>query len=260
MVFEHAEKIREQYTDKYVVVDAERPELARFQNVVGLVHTVNMSGRALVEFLDYHNNISWYDIEIDYLKVVDKPPPKEEKAEAKPKPAAKKPAVAKAAPGGEKKLSPLELARMQGAAKSAAPAKTSDGEPSAGKKSVAEIMAAARVPKESGTTAKAAPAKPPAPKAAPAKVDRSKMSVADMIAAARAEKGGGAAPAPVATAPAAVVAPAAVEEPAVEETVAEEAVVETPAPSKAPEASGKVDRSTMSVEDMIAWCREHDGQ
>ena len=28
MVFEHAEKIKEQYTDKYVVVDAERPELS----------------------------------------------------------------------------------------------------------------------------------------------------------------------------------------------------------------------------------------
>ncbi len=77
MVFEHIEKLQEEYMDKYVVVDDQRPELRRFKGMTGVVKTVNMSGRALVQF-DSNNNIGWYDIDIDYLKVVDKPLPKEE--------------------------------------------------------------------------------------------------------------------------------------------------------------------------------------
>jgi len=45
---------------------------------VGLVRTVNMSGRALVEF-DAYDNIGWYDIEVDYLKVVDRKKEKKNK-------------------------------------------------------------------------------------------------------------------------------------------------------------------------------------
>ena len=77
MVFEDIKKLQVEYTDKYVVVDEERPELRRFKGMTGVVKTVNMSGRALVQF-DGNNNMAWYDIDIDYLKVVDKPPPKEE--------------------------------------------------------------------------------------------------------------------------------------------------------------------------------------
>ena len=83
MFSDQIEKMKREYTDKYVVVDATRPELARFRDVVGRVKTVNMSGRALVEFDDYHLNIGWYDIDPEFLKVVDKPPPKAPKAEAK---------------------------------------------------------------------------------------------------------------------------------------------------------------------------------
>src|SRR5581483_1312522 len=70
MVFDHIESLKQQYTDKYVVVDQSRPELARFHGLAGQIKTVNMSGRALVEF-DAYNNIGWYDIELDFLKVVD---------------------------------------------------------------------------------------------------------------------------------------------------------------------------------------------
>src|SRR6476469_263318 len=177
------EQMKLNFTDKYVQVDATRPELARFRDVVGRVKTVNMNGRALVEFDEYHLNIGWYDIAPEFLKVVDKPPPKEKKVEAK-KPAAK----AEAKPA---------------AAKPAAPAAKG------GKPSVAEMLAAARA----GGAAKAggaapAPAKakeaPAAAKPAGAKVDRSKMSVADMLAAARAGGAVGAAPAaPKAATPAA---------------------------------------------------------
>ena len=60
---ERVEELKREYTDKYVVVDASRPELARFRGLTGMIKTVNMSGRALVEF-DGYNNIGWYDIEL----------------------------------------------------------------------------------------------------------------------------------------------------------------------------------------------------
>jgi hypothetical protein len=224
MFADKIEQMKRDFTDKYVLVDSTRPELARFRDVVGRVKTVNMNGRALVEFDEYHLNIGWYDIAPEFLKLVDKPPPKEKKVEAK-KPAAK----AEAKPA---------------AAKPAAPAAKG------GKPSVAEMLAAAR----SGGAAKAggapAPAKakeaPAAAKPAGAKVDRSKMSVADMLAAARAGAAG--------TAPTAATPPAPAEE-------AEEAPAPAPAKKAAPAAAKsteKVDKSKMSIDDMIAWCREHD--
>ncbi|MBX3437741.1 MAG: hypothetical protein KF861_09635, partial [Planctomycetaceae bacterium] len=145
-----AETLKRELTDKYVVVTRGVPELRRFEGRTGTVKTVNMSGRALVQF-DGPADISWYDIDPSYLNIVDAPLPKSKPAEghAAPaaKPAADKPAAAKAAgmsplemarqqgaggaaksapaptAGGEKKLSPLELARQQGASKpGAAPA------------------------------------------------------------------------------------------------------------------------------------------
>ena len=249
MIPEQIEKIKQDYTDKYVVVDAERPELARFQDVVGQVKTVNMSGRALVEFMDFHLNIGWHDIDLDYLKVVDKPEPKaKEKKPAAKKPAAKPAAKKEAAAGGEKKLSPLEMARMQDAG-----AKT-EAKPAAKKKmSVQEMLAAARAETGGGDAPAAKKEEPkaaPAPAATekPAKVDRSKMSVADMLAAARAQDSGDSAP-----------DVAAEEAPPAPEPTPEPAS-EPPAPAE--EASEgevvKVDRSSMSVVDMIAYCREKD--
>ncbi len=93
MLREQAEQLRQQYTDQYVVVTGDRAELARFQGVVGQVKTVNMSGRALVQF-DANNDRAWYDIAFDHLKVVDKPPPKPVEKKA--------PAAAKAKAAGEK--------------------------------------------------------------------------------------------------------------------------------------------------------------
>lgn len=239
MVFEQIEKVKQQYTDKYVQVDGNRAELARFKDLVGQVKTVNMSGRALVEFMDYHLNIGWFDIDLDYLKVVDKPAPKPKEAKkpaAKKKPVAKKPAAA----GGEKKLSPLEMARQgDGGAK----------KKPAAKKSTADVLAALR---GGGKPAEAKAEKPAATKQVaakegPAKVDRSKMSVADMLAAAR----GDAKPAAAKSEPAAP-------KPAVEETPAAtpEATPEVAATPAA--ALGPVDKSGMSVDEMVAYCREKD--
>ena len=111
MVSDRIEKLRQEYADKYVVVEGDRPELARFKEVVGQVRTINFSSRALVQF-DANNNRGWYDIGLDYLRVVDKPEPKP--SEPKKKAAAKAEKTASPANSeGEKKLSPLELARME---------------------------------------------------------------------------------------------------------------------------------------------------
>jgi len=226
MFSDKIEQMKLDFTDKYVLVDATRPELARFRDVVGRVKTVNMNGRALVEFDEYHLNIGWYDIAPEFLKVVDKPPPREKKVEAK-----KTAAKTEAKPA---------------AVKPAAPAAKG------GKPSVAEMLAAAR----SGGAAKAGCTAPPPAKAkeAPAaakpaggKVDRSKMSVADMLAAARS---GGAAGAASAAPKAAASAPA-------EEVAAAPAPVKKAAPAAA-KSTEKVDKSKMSIDDMCNWCREHD--
>jgi hypothetical protein len=59
MFADRIEQMKREYTDKYVVVDGTQPELARFRDVVGRVRTVNMNGRVLVEFDDYHLNTGW---------------------------------------------------------------------------------------------------------------------------------------------------------------------------------------------------------
>lgn len=135
MSIELAEQLKRDLTDKYVVVDRSVPELKRFAPLTGIVKTVNMNCRALVQFLGTED-ISWYDIDPAYLTVVDKPV--ETRPEPAHAPAAKRPAgksslelarqqgAAGAGKGeGEgaakplgRKLSPLELARQQGAAKS----------------------------------------------------------------------------------------------------------------------------------------------
>ena len=202
-MFDVIERLKSEWTDKYVVIDSRAPELARFAQTTGQVKTVNMNGRCLVEF-DQYNNTGWYDIDPSALKVVPKPlpkPPEEKpaKAAAPAKPAAK--------PAGEKP-----------AAKPA----------TAGKPSTADILAAARAKSGSG--------------AAPAKPAGGKPSTAEILAAARAKK------APAAAEPAAE--PAAEEAaPAAEPTVAPKA--------KKPAAGGALPTTTA---DKIAWCRANDGK
>lgn len=114
MLPERVEKLRFEYTDQYVVVEGDLPRLARFKGKVGQVRTINVNGRALVEF---ESDRGRYDLELDYLKVVDKPKPKAPPAKtAKAKPAAAKPespkeTEKKAEP--KEKLSELELARQK---------------------------------------------------------------------------------------------------------------------------------------------------
>src|SRR5438046_1347901 len=113
MPFEQVETLKKRYTDKYVEVDASVSELRPFKRLTGVVNTENMSRRALVQF-EHPVDISWYDIDPSYLKVVDKPAPKAEPAkhvegEKKAAPEAKTAPTAKPAAAG-KKMSPLEMA------------------------------------------------------------------------------------------------------------------------------------------------------
>ena len=56
--FAHIEDLKREWTDQFVRINAERPELKRFANSIGRVVTVNCSGRALIDFADG----AWYDI------------------------------------------------------------------------------------------------------------------------------------------------------------------------------------------------------
>ena len=67
-VFTRADKLKQEWVDKYVTV-TDKPELKRFAGIVGRVVTVNFNGKALVDFQDG----GWYDISAntDYLTLVD---------------------------------------------------------------------------------------------------------------------------------------------------------------------------------------------
>ncbi|MFL2864775.1 MAG: hypothetical protein ACJZ8Y_06125 [Pirellulaceae bacterium] len=198
MVFEHIENLKRIYTDQLVIVDDSRTELGRFQGLTGTVKTVNMSGRALVEF-DGYNNIGWYDIDVDFLKLVDEPVHETETVSTPVPPA-----------------------------EAATPAA------------------------EPATEAATPTTETPAEKPAPAKADAGNMSVADMLAAARASATGDEAPATEAPA----------EETAAEpvEAAAEETPPEEPATAPAGDTgNAQALKEADDVDGMLDYCRKADG-
>ena len=52
------EALKQEWTDQYVEVNPDRPELKRFAGIVGRVVTVNHNNKAVVDFQDG----GWYDI------------------------------------------------------------------------------------------------------------------------------------------------------------------------------------------------------
>lgn len=112
MSIEQAELLKRELTDKWVVVAEEVPELQRFQALTGVVKTVNMNCRALVEF-DGVEDISWYDIDPQFLTIVDGPRPKPAKQEKATPAASKKSTPVSNAAGGN----PLDMIRAGGSAK-----------------------------------------------------------------------------------------------------------------------------------------------
>ena len=268
MIFDHIEQLKKQYTDKYVVADQSRPELQRFKGLTGAVKTVNMSGRALVEF-DGYANIGWYDIDPAFLTVV--PPPAPKPVESKKDKAA--------APKAESPKNPPAAAKPIAESKAGAPAKPAAPAPAkaapGGKgMSMEDILAAARNKGGAAPAGSAAPAAPVAkaaapsapaqaakPAAAPAKAPPGGkgMSMEQILAMARGNKG--ATPAAV-TAKAEAPSPTPVAEaPApVEELVAEEAAAEPEV--AAPAAGGKKSKKDeiTSVADQVAYCRKVDAK
>lgn len=134
-MFDVIERLKAEWTDKYVVIDSPAPELSRFAKTTGTVRAVNMNGRCLVEF-DQFNNIAWYDIDPSHLKVVTEPLPKPEKqAKAKAAPAAKTSSSKASSPQKKSTADILAAARGGGLKPAAKPA---------GKLSTADILAKAR--------------------------------------------------------------------------------------------------------------------
>jgi hypothetical protein len=58
MSFENADRLKEIWTGRLVMVKPEKDELQRFVGRVGRIVTVNYSGKAIVDFADG----AWYDI------------------------------------------------------------------------------------------------------------------------------------------------------------------------------------------------------
>ena len=236
MVFEHIENLKRIYTDQLVVVDDNRTELGRFQGLTGTVKTVNMSGRALVEF-DGYNNIGWYDIDVDFLKLVDEPVHETETVSTPVPPAEAATPAAEAAV--ETTTSTVETA-----AEKPAPAKAD-----AGNMSVADMLASVR--------ASAAGEEAPAAEA-PAAVDTENMSVADMLAAARASAAGEETPTAEAPATEAPAEEQAAEEP--QEAAAEDTPAEEPATAPAGDTgNAQALKETDDVDGMLDYCRKVDG-
>jgi hypothetical protein len=52
------DELRREWTDQFVTVKPDRPELQRFAGTVGRVVTVNYNGKAVIDFQDG----GWYDI------------------------------------------------------------------------------------------------------------------------------------------------------------------------------------------------------
>ena len=167
MSIERAEQLKEKLTDKFVVVDHSIPELRRFANWTGKVKTVNMSCRALVEF-DGPVDIGWYDINPDYLIVVDGPRPKvAPAAKAHAKPAAAAPAATEAKPAAAKPAatgkSPLDAIRAQQAAKAAGGAAAPAPAAASAKLSPLDMIRKQQAAKAAGGEAPAPVAAAPAP-------------------------------------------------------------------------------------------------
>ncbi|MGB8853477.1 MAG: hypothetical protein WCC69_07930 [Pirellulales bacterium] len=187
-MFDTIERLKAEWTDKYVVINSSAPELARFAKTTGFVKTVNMNGRCLVEF-DQYNNIGWYDIDPSALKIVPQPLPKPAEPKAA-KPAAKeaaKPAAAKPAAGAAKKPSTADILAAARAKAGGAPA----AKPATGAKlSTADILARARGAKAAAPAAAPAPDLTTEPVAEPA----AEESQAPVAKAAPKAKAGGALP------------------------------------------------------------------
>lgn len=66
MLPDTVERLKQQFAGRRIVVDANRPELARWANTPGRVVAINQNGRALVQFDG--PDAGWHDIDPEFFK------------------------------------------------------------------------------------------------------------------------------------------------------------------------------------------------
>ncbi len=196
MAFEQIEKLKSQLTDKYVVVDDSRPELRRFRGMTGVVKTVNMNGRALVQFLG-GASIAWFDIDPSFLRIVEAPVAAAETAarhaaEHKKSHDAEARPTARAEPSKKVPTSTEEILAAARAAKKPESAPPTHAASASGALTTAEILARARGQKPATTpqteSVGAASGSGQAPAGESPRVDPSKLTTAEILAMARGQK------------------------------------------------------------------------
>ncbi len=244
MTAAEVEVLKRELTDQYVTVDSDRPELARFRGLTGRVKTVNMNGRALVEFDGYVKNIGWYDIAPSFLQITRAPAGARAAA---PNPVQAKPKSKPAAPSKPAKgLSPLELARQQGAQGSAKqqPAPTVEAK--------VEAVGAPCATAAPAATRYVTPPPPATMKNQPPRVlNRKNLSAADIL-----ELSQGRLPAPPLPAPGGSIPPAGATTP--DDPVREPPVANSDQPANASHAEKPAippSRGNNSTADILAACR-----
>ncbi|HEV7278951.1 MAG TPA: hypothetical protein VGN57_01960 [Pirellulaceae bacterium] len=107
--FERIDRLRREWGDKYVEVDAGVPALRRFAGRIGRVMTINMNGHALVQFTGT-NDIGWYDIDPASLRIVASPALDRQATAGPAKPKAPPRNVAEAAKENVRRASAEEVA------------------------------------------------------------------------------------------------------------------------------------------------------
>jgi hypothetical protein len=60
------ERLVREWTDQFVKITSDRPELKRFAGIIGRVVTINWNNKALVDFQDG----GWYDVSPEVLEKV----------------------------------------------------------------------------------------------------------------------------------------------------------------------------------------------
>ncbi len=260
ITFAEVEQLKKDLTDRYVVVQDGIPELRRFQGRTGFIKTVNMSGRALVQF-DGSEDIAWYDIEPTYLKVVTAPPAKSTEKKGTDAPAAEKVTATEKTPAAAKPAgkSPLEMARAQGAAGATKPAAAKAAETPVVAAGTQKKLSPLELARQQGA-AGSAPAKPAAASAAPAAEKPAAVQPAPTAAAsgkklsplelARQQGAAGSGPKTATPPPAKAAAPAPAE-------VAKPVAAPTPAPSVKPASSSGVSVKTpATTAEILALARQ----
>lgn len=66
------EKLRQQYTNRYVIIPGAQPKYRRFRGRIGQVKTITMQGQALVGWVDSADR-AWYAMELDALELLEEP-------------------------------------------------------------------------------------------------------------------------------------------------------------------------------------------